>query len=143
MLLNNPDLCRKPHLRKKLVEFKKKNNIPSRLECVVFNSRDDADHWMQLRHEGQQEGIGTKGWDADQKARYSDKMGRISPNIQAVKLLDYAQDEKIITADEVKNISITTLTRYLSNPVFRNIFGLRDNKALESNQDEDSFKLKI
>lgn len=140
MLLNNPDLAPQKSLSKKFTELQKSNNYPTVIECAVFDNRDDADHWMQLRHEGQQDGIGTKPWDAIQKARYSEKRGRKSPNIQSAKLLDYAADRQIIKDKDKNRYSITTLQRYLNNPIVRNIFGLRNREGLESKQDEQSFK---
>jgi len=143
LLLNNPDLCPTTVTKKKFERLKSKNSIPARLDCAVFANRDDADHWMQLRHEGQQDGIGTKDWDAKQKARYSAKRGRENPNIQAVGLLDYAVREGIIANEDRDSFSITTLKRYLGNPKVRGAFGLKDGKGLESNHTPDVFNAMV
>lgn len=106
-------------------------NRPSELEAVVFESMDLARPWVSLRHEGEQGGIGTKAWNPEQKARFSAK-GISSPNanIQAMLLLDYARENNLLDSQEIAQLSITTLTRFLSNPVFRDLLGLTDNKTL-------------
>ncbi len=140
LLLNNPSLCPTKDLAKKIRQIKTNGSIPSEIECVIFDDRESADHWMQLRHEGQQEGVGTKKWDADQKARHAEKHGRKNPNIQATKLLDYALNQGIISYDEKSDYSITTLQRYLNNPVVRNVFGLEDRDNLTSRHEKNDFK---
>lgn len=140
LLLNNPDLCSSEQLTKKFKVLQKNNDYPSELSCVIFKSRKHADHWIQLRHEGQQDGIGTKTWDVSQKARYSEKRGRKNPNIQATKLLDYAIANGIISRNEKGDFSITTLQRYLNNPLVRNIFGIEDKEGLKSKQGKETFK---
>lgn len=140
LLLNNPELTPVKSMIKQFRQLQKNNSIPTKIECTIFDNRDDADHWMQLRHEGQQDGIGTKPWDAPQKARYSKKRGRRNPNIQSIQLLDYATDKKIIKDSNKDNYSITTLQRYLNNPVVRNVFGLKNRETLESKQSEPAFE---
>lgn len=138
-LLNNPDLTTVKSMASQFKKLHKMNTIPSEIECTVFENREHADHWMQLRHEGQQEGIGTRPWDAKQKARYSEKMGRKNPNIQSTHLLEYAVNEGIIDENKKNSYSITTLQRYLNNPHVRNVFGLKNREVLESNQTAGAF----
>ncbi|MCA9732428.1 hypothetical protein KC799_09875 [candidate division KSB1 bacterium] len=141
LLLNNPELCENSH---KKLQFKKlaesTSDIPGEVECVVFSDRNSADHWIRLRHEGQQDGIGVKRWTADQIARYADKKGRKNPNIQATKLLDYAVFEGIISPGKKASLSVTTLQRYLNNPFVRNIFGLQDRETLLSKHSPEAFR---
>lgn len=142
MLLNNPALCPNDNLRKRfeIIKGKESSHISEEVNCIVFHSRADADHWIQLRHEGQQDGRGTKSWDATQIARYAQKRGRRNPNIQAIKLLDFAENHGLISAADRTQYSITTLQRYLSNPVFRNLWGLGNKEDLISKHDLETFK---
>jgi hypothetical protein len=140
LLLNDPSLSPTEIIRKNFQTLKRKNNVPNELRCIIFQSRDDADHWIQLKHEGQLDGRGTKRWDAPQITRYAEKRGRKNPNIQAKKLLDFAIEQEIISADESGNHSITTLQRYLSNPIFRNVLGLENREDLQSGHDLETFK---
>jgi hypothetical protein len=140
MLLNNPSFGPTDLIKKKFQQLRQNKNIPTEVNCVVFKSRDEADHWIQLRHEGQQDGRGTKSWNAPQITRYAEKRGRKNPNIQAIKLLDFAVRQNIISPDELVNYSITTLQRYLSNPLVRNVFGLENKQDLSSKHDIQTFE---
>jgi hypothetical protein len=140
MLLNNPDLSPDDSTRKKITNIKNSGFVPVELECVIFEDRESADHWIKLRHEGPQGGIGTKEWNSEQKTRYIEKIGGRSPNKQALKLLDYAVEKGIIQNGKKSDFKITTLTRYLSNPIVRNAFGLQNGEDLNSKHDELSFK---
>lgn len=103
----------------------------SKVNAMVFDSRDAAQRWFALRHEGEQDGVGTKAWDADQKARFSVRTQGKNPNAQALLVLDYARQHQLLNAQEVAELSITTLTRYLSNPMMRHALGLADGNTLD------------
>lgn len=141
MLLNDPNLSPSDSIRKKFETLKKNNNIPDKVRCTIFKTRDDADHWIKLRHEGQLDGRGTKSWDASQIARYAEKRGHKNLNIQAIKFLDYGVDTGLITENDKKyHISVTTLQRYLGNPIFRNVLGLINRDDLQSRHDRETFQ---
>lgn len=104
---------------------------PTSIEAVVFSDRDEARPWLARRHEGAQDGIGTRPWNPRQKARFNRAGGKpTNPNTQATLLLEYALARKLITKHEHDQINITTLTRFLSNPVFRNAIGLDSSRTL-------------
>lgn len=105
---------------------------PSKIEAVVFQTKADARPWMTLRHEGEQGGVGTRGWGPEAKARFNAQGDKgQNPNIQALKLIDYARKQKLLSPQNLDSISITTITRFLSNPVFRDTLGLSDSKSLQ------------
>lgn len=110
------------------------------IEAVVFDNDAHARPWVELRHEGVQGGVGTKPWDAGQKARHSAKGTGTNPNIQADLLVRYALSRGLITEEQREQLSITTLTRFLSNPVFRETVGLVDNRSLNINVPVDQFE---
>lgn len=104
---------------------------PKTLEVVEFDDRESARQWIELRHDGEQDGVGTRSWRAAQKARFSQQGSASSnPNAQTILLLDYAAKRGLVTNDERDQLSVTTLTRFLSNPVFRNVLGLANAKDL-------------
>ncbi|MEN9376597.1 MAG: hypothetical protein RL710_1754, partial [Pseudomonadota bacterium] len=103
----------------------------NKVNAMVFDSRDAARRWFALRHEGEQDGVGTKAWDADQKTRFSVRTQGKNPNAQALLVLDYARQHQLLNAQEVAQLNITTLTRYLSNPVMRHALGLADGNTLD------------
>jgi len=143
MILNNPSLCPDKPTQEKIMKITKNGSVPVELECVIFEDRESADHWIKLRHEGQQNGVGTREWNSKQQARYSQKMGRKNQNAQSLELLNYAVDSGIIDENEREKIAITTLQRYLGSPVVRNLFGLQNNQDLSSRHDEDTFNALI
>lgn len=140
-LLSDPD---KAHLEADKNYFrnlaKKIGPIRRVLEAVVFSDMEAARPWISLRHEGEQDGVGTKAWDAHQKARFNAQGGgKSNPNIQALLLKQYAGKKRLLTQEQLDTVSLTTLTRYLSNPVFRDSLGLTDNKTLNILVPENEF----
>lgn len=103
----------------------------NKVNAMVFDSRDAARRWFALRHGGEQDGVGTKAWDADQKTRFSVRTQGKNPNAQALLVLDYARQHQLLNAQEMAQLNITTLTRYLSNPVMRHALGLADGNTLD------------
>jgi hypothetical protein len=113
---------------------------PIKLEAVIFRDMETARPWMSLRHEGEQDGVGTRPWDPNQTARFNAQGANAqNPNIQASLLLDYARNQNLLQLSDLDAISITTMTRYLSNPVFRDTLGLADSKTLNISVPIDEF----
>jgi len=102
-----------------------------KVSAIVFDSRESARRWFALRHEGEQDGVGTKAWNSDQKTRFSVRTQGKNPNAQALLALDYARQYGLLSAQEIGELSITTVTRYLSNPVVRHALGLADGNTLD------------
>ena len=101
------------------------------IDAVIFPTRAQANHWLALRHEGPIGGVGTRSWDARQKERFSRRGGRAeNPNTQASLLLEYGLERDLITQEAHDAISVTTLTRFLKSPVFRNAMGLTTTRDL-------------
>lgn len=123
-LLNDPERAPKG----KSTLFKKlqstSSSIPDGIMTVVFNNRDEADLWLERRHQGELGGVGPKKWDATQKTRQNRKKDKTTKdqNILAQSLLDYATKYNII--GEYPRRVLTTATRYLSNPDFRAAIGI-------------------
>jgi len=113
---------------------------PTKVEAVIFQNKQEARPWMALRHEGEQGGIGTRSWNPKQKARFNAQGDNAqNPDIQATLLIDYAHKQKLLPMQQLNSISITTITRFLSNPVFRDMLGLEDNKTLTITVPQDEF----
>jgi hypothetical protein len=140
-LLADPEKAPSEPHKKVFRALKSKLKAPiSALEVVVFDDRAAARHWMTIRHEGEQDGAGTKNWKAPQIARFNAGGSQAdNPNILANELLDYAVKRKLITQDEHEKISITTLTRFLNGPLFRDTLGLMSNKELTTDAPQEEF----
>lgn len=122
ILLNNNELC-PPSTRENFKKLSKGRTVPDSINAVVFDSREEADIWIERRHSGEQNGIGTLQWNARQKTRWNKSREKKDPNALALGILDYATRRGIISEKEAKN-NLTTATRYLSNPLFRNTVGI-------------------
>jgi hypothetical protein len=134
-LLHDPDKAPTEQHRKYFRDLKKKStNAPRTIDCAVFKDRDEADPWLRIRHEGEQEGIGTREWRAREKERYNRRRegGGDNPNAQAALLLEYGLNSGLISPAQHDAIGITTLTRFLSNPLVRDALGLDNPRDLTS-----------
>ena len=102
---------------------KKMGSPITEIRSVVFKSREEADIWIDRRHEGEQNGIGIIQWNAAQKTRRNLKRQKKDPNALAQKLLEYAVKRGYLTQDQTQEI-LTTATRYLGSPFFRETMGI-------------------
>jgi hypothetical protein len=140
-LLNDPDKAPDGHrvfFRDLAAKMPAK---PDLIDVVVFKNREDSRRWIELRHEGPQGGVGTVAWDARAKVRHNTGAANPkNPNIQAAALLNYARARRLITQRQFDEINITTITRFLTNPVFRDTLGLvnhKDTSIIVEQQDFD------
>lgn len=99
----------------------------TRLSCVVFNSRSEADPWIQLTHRGLNRGAGMLAWDGQVGARYDERQkGHRDIGLQ---LLDFVKEQEVLSENSQKKIEegkfpITTLNRLLSTPYVRKKLGI-------------------
>lgn len=128
---------------------KLKNNglsLPLRIEATIFSNYADARIWMNVKHRGEQQGVGIVSWLPGQQARFdSQEVSTVSknPNTQALLLLDYAEDAKLITSAQKAKISLTTISRYLSSPIVRDTFGLVNNFDLLLKVEQSEFDIVV
>jgi len=122
---------------KKLSEaFKKRaiKNVPS----VIFDDPKEAIKWIELKHTGQNGGVGVVEWDTQQQARYLAKTEGKAPN-SAIQLIDYLRKSPDFDKDlktQLKDVPATSLGRLLGDPSFREFVGLsQDDGILKSNYD--------
>lgn len=106
---------------------------------VIFQDMDSTRAWVSLRHEGEQGGIGTKSWNTRQSTRFNLLGNGRTPNALALHLVDYSTRKRLLTLQELDQLSLTTLTRYLSNPVVRSALGLTNNRVLSITVPADEF----
>ncbi|MEI7298262.1 hypothetical protein WCQ02_39820 [Paraburkholderia tropica] len=138
-LLADPEKAPEPH-RGFFRSLSRKARLPEKIEVVAFENRESARQWIELRHEGALDGVGTRPWNPAQKARFNAQGSPSSnPNAQALMMLDYAVRRGLISQDERTNLSLTTLTRFLSNPVFRNVLGLATAKDISAVVPQEEF----
>lgn len=134
-LLQKPDLCPVEKLFKGFMTAHNQLgfDLPQELQCSVVNSRAEGDMWIELKHTGQNNGVGRVGWDSDirdeRRARQTgvESIGRQVRNL--VKDNPQVFSAKSIT--DVYLIPVTTLTRLFSSAPAQKTFQLRvDNKEV-------------
>ncbi len=140
-LLSDPDKAPEGHRTYFRDMAAKMPGRPDLIEVVMFKDRADSRRWIELRHEGPQGGVGTVAWDPRAKVRHNSGAAKPkNPNIQAAALINYALTRRLITQKQYDDINITTITRFLTNPVFRDALGLvnhKDTSIIVEQQDFD------
>lgn len=106
--------------------------LPTSVECAV-RSPEDAKHWIQLEHTGENEGVGVVHWDGPARHRF--RTG--SAALQAVDLVAPYMDDK--TQALLPEISITNIERLLNTPEARQDIGVDlSSGKLSLSQPEDT-----
>ncbi len=128
-LIDDPNRCPDAKLRRKFVEIRGKArvSIPTDIECIVASSMEDAERLIELRHQGPQDGVGTLQWDAQQKSRHLQRLGKTGRYDFTHQVIDAFVDKlnpdlrEKVTA---KGFRISTLDRLLRNPDVREFLGI-------------------
>jgi hypothetical protein len=132
-LLLNPELAQtrqKPSLEKQFKDFAQefaKARI-DKLKCIVVEQREDADHWIQLRHTGENDGVGVVGWDTEAVTRFNKRIGRSDFNTLAVQVMQFLRKDPDIDETlkaRLGGVSVTNLARLINDPDFRKTLGFR------------------
>lgn len=127
-LLANPDLAKGTVIEAQMKRIAKDANVPTAAECALVDSRDDAEHWMILRHRGQMDGAGVVPWNSYAANRFSHK-----PGTQAYKAVEFLEavsdgypDNEVIQdlSRAVADKRLTTLGRLVQDPDFRSRIGM-------------------
>ncbi len=111
------------------------------ISCVVFSSREEADPWIQLKHDGELSGAGTVTWGSDEKSRYFARLGGVKqPPLEIqTQALNFLENRGDLTADERRKVPATSFQRLLETPVFREKIGVElDDGRLVALADQDS-----
>jgi hypothetical protein len=129
-LLNNPAIADHTAIAAAIKLVAKDATVPGAADCSIVTDRDEAEHWMILRHRGEAAGAGVVRWDTFASNRFSHK-----PGSQAAKAIRFLAT---ITAGYPKNTVIqelaqrvaeelpTTLGRLVSDPNLVSRVGLVD-----------------
>lgn len=99
------------------------------VQCVVM-SKDDARHWIELRHTGGQNGgASVVPWGSDDASRFRARTGDFEFHTQALNLLE---DAGQLTPADRRKVKATSLKRVLGTPEVREKLGIdsRDGKLV-------------
>ncbi len=94
------------------------------IPCVLFKSEDEALHWVELRHTGQNSGRGLIDWESDEKDRFKARhSGARNP---AGQVIDFVNRHGSLTAEAKtsKQKIFTNLERLLTTPEARRKLGI-------------------
>jgi hypothetical protein len=92
------------------------------VECVVVKDRDEADHWIELRHTGERGGAGPVQWGSDESSRFRARRSNASEiHTQA---LDFLQARGDITPEFRSTVPASTFRRLLGTPAVRSKLGI-------------------
>lgn len=106
------------------------------MPCVVVKDRDEGRHWIEVRHEGQQEGVGIVGWGSKEKARFRQVYGQEQIHLQ---VLDFLHNQGLISNEEINSVPITSIKRLIEDPdiVKRLGYSIKDGKFLPGDNNKN------
>ncbi len=125
--LENPELLTNAVSRGVLTEIRKlskeyQQNPIDDVICTVVKDREEARHWVELKHTGLNEGAGLFPWGSDEIARWQARHGKPpQPHTQA---LDFLQGRGDLTAEQRRKLPATSLKRLIETPEVREKLGL-------------------
>ena len=120
-LITDPQLVRNNAKNKKFFQDlnnKYVNKLSLKLNCVVFNNKKDAEHWVKQRHTGENKGIGTVAWNTEQQERYRSQV--TGSQSKLVQVLDFIRKHNI----RYSNKRDTIIVKVLSTPYVREQIGI-------------------
>ncbi|WP_423855878.1 ParB/Srx family N-terminal domain-containing protein [Acidithiobacillus sulfuriphilus] len=82
------------------------------MPCVLFDSREEANHWIELRHTGENDGAGIVPWDGQATARFRG-------NNSSFQVLEFVRAKGALATNvdaQMENFPITNLDRLLGDP---------------------------
>lgn len=126
-LLRNPVLADAPEHQRRLQALAKEDKGPDSLVVFHAASRDDAKHWIDLRHTGENDGVGVVGWESWQSNNFRRRRGsqadRATMFCNAV-VQDFPDESQLLADIEtVRRERLTTLGRLVADPDVRRDFG--------------------
>ena len=106
------------------------SNTTDAVLCTVVNDRIEADHWIELKHTGYQDGAGPLRWGPDEGARFRARTGgTLDVETQA---LNFLQKRGDITPEFRQKVPTSTYRRLLRTPAVREKLSLdwKDNTLI-------------
>jgi len=126
-----------PNLKEKFKALRKDNlavQIPN-LSCLVVGSKAEADHWIELRHTGENDGVGIAKWDAHATERFSQHMGKTTFTTNASKIIEIVGSSGSINPlakKLIKDIKLTNLARLINDSSVRKALNVQITNGIVS-----------
>lgn len=94
------------------------------LEAVSFAKPEEADHWLLLRHTGENEGSGVVAWGYDERNRY---LKRHDVYSFATRLLDFLEVRGDLATEVRAALKASTFERLVDDPDVRAMMAIESN----------------
>ncbi|ELY4577316.1 hypothetical protein SMZ92_000658 [Cronobacter sakazakii] len=118
-LIENPSLAQNKTFELLFEKLKKSRKIKVMdVDCVVFDN-EEYNHWINLKHTGQNEGAGRVGWTTPEQLRFMARNGKESFANQLYSFIDLFPEHFENIIKEKNRIKITNLDRLIGDPSFR------------------------
>lgn len=123
-LIENPSLAQNKTVESTFEKIKKarKFNVLT-VDCVVYDD-EGYNHWINLKHTGQNEGAGRVGWTTPEQLRFMARNGTESFANQLYSFIELFPDEFEDIIREKNRVRITNLDRLVGDPNFRKSLNL-------------------
>ncbi|MET8386502.1 hypothetical protein ABZV14_26215 [Streptosporangium canum] len=114
-----------PARRKRLMDLSTRfrENPIRRLRCIVYEAEEEAEHWIELRHTGANNGIGLVEWDANDKDRWKSRHGAPTNRKEAGQVLDFVDKVYPPRPEDNKKI-FSTLQRIIVDRKVKDRLGI-------------------
>lgn len=103
-----------------LIDIKLLQNVP----CVVLEDEDQINKWVALAHMGENGGVGTVGWNAQQTSRFRSIVGKTDMRLAFLDELRLSEDVPQSLKDRIGSIKKTNFDRLMEDPDVRKLLGL-------------------
>lgn len=123
-LLLSPELAPNEKIKNifEKIQITMNSDIDRVENCIVFKD-DSVEHWVNMKHTGQNKGVSRVEWTAPEKARHMARNGKLSFGHQILENIEinFSADIK----DKCKkHIKITNITRLFGDPNIRNAMNI-------------------
>lgn len=129
-ILNNPELLNHKYkdLKDKIMKLNR-SGVPSNIDVIEFPNEEDANIWVNIKHTGENDGVGTVKWTALQQSRFDKDRYPLSSQ-----LIDFMNSNKLVKKENkynLNNLKISNLERLLTDPDVRKMLSIQQrNKVL-------------
>ena len=128
-LINEPNLIpdTKTKMKKEFTALNKsiESGILNNILCVETTDEDIINEWIRLKHTGENKGVGTVGWDAQQTSRFAAQIsGKSDPKSTLFETLRKNKSVPQSIRAKFPAIKKTNYDRLVSDPQVRSLLGI-------------------
>lgn len=127
-LLQKPDICPDGKLLKSFLNAQGllKQALPENFDFSVVPSREAGDIWVELKHTGQNNGVGRVNWDSDIRDERRARQTGVESVGRQIRII-VKDNQDVFSKETLRDISeipVTTLTRLFSSKRAQDLFKL-------------------